>query len=161
MLFSNSGSLILLRRAIPTYLLINATRSLSRQGQSNMNNGSTKLTAEASLRWFSSSGGMGSRMTMALKQLAMRIAEKTDQQYSIAYSLLRCHFMLSLRSVRLKICATTPIPSSARCARSFGCQRAENQDLSCFSPVIYPFMDSALPSSLPERTHKPDVLEPF
>ena len=44
----------------------------------------------------SSSGGMGPRMTMALKQLAMRTAEKTNQRLSVTFALLRCRFVFCL-----------------------------------------------------------------
>ena len=44
----------------------------------------------------SSSGGMGPRMTMALKQLATRTAERTNQRLSVTFALLRCRFVFCL-----------------------------------------------------------------
>ena len=44
----------------------------------------------------SSSGGMGPRMTMALKHLAERLADKTNQLYSVTFALLRCKFVFCL-----------------------------------------------------------------
>ncbi len=44
----------------------------------------------------SSSGGMGPRMSMALKHLARILAEKTGQRYSVTIALLRCRFAFSL-----------------------------------------------------------------
>ena len=44
----------------------------------------------------SSSGGMGPRMSMALKTLAERIADKTNQRYSVTFALLRCRFVFCL-----------------------------------------------------------------
>ena len=44
----------------------------------------------------SSSGGMGPRMSMALKQLSARIAEKTNQRLSITFALLRSRFVFCL-----------------------------------------------------------------
>ena len=44
----------------------------------------------------SSSGGMGPRMTMALKQLATRTAERTNQRLSVTFALLRSRFVFCL-----------------------------------------------------------------
>ena len=44
----------------------------------------------------SSSGGMGPRMTMALKQLATRTAERTNQRLSATFALLRSRFVFCL-----------------------------------------------------------------
>ena len=44
----------------------------------------------------SSSGGMGPRMTMALKHLAKRQAERTNQLFSVTFALLRCRFVFCL-----------------------------------------------------------------
>jgi hypothetical protein len=44
----------------------------------------------------SSSGGMGPRMSMALKQLAVSTAEKTNQRLSITFALLRCRIVFCL-----------------------------------------------------------------
>ena len=44
----------------------------------------------------SSSGGMGPRMSMALKHLAKITAEKTNQALSVTFALLRCRFVFCL-----------------------------------------------------------------
>ena len=44
----------------------------------------------------SSSGGMGPRMSMALKHLAKITAEKTNQAFSVTFALLRCRFVFCL-----------------------------------------------------------------
>ena len=44
----------------------------------------------------SSSGGMGPRMSMALKHLANITAEKTNQAFSVTFALLRCRFVFCL-----------------------------------------------------------------
>ena len=48
----------------------------------------------------SSSGGMGPRMSQALKHLAQIVAEKTDQLYSVTIALLRARFVFVLCALR-------------------------------------------------------------
>ena len=89
--FSSSGFLILLRRAIPTCLPINVMSGfeLARSEEYEQRINKVDCGGFTPMVWRDRS-----RMIMALKQLANRA--KTDQQHSIAYSLLRCRFMFSL-----------------------------------------------------------------